>query len=208
MPWSDKAKGIVQAWYSGSEGGNALAQVLFGQINPSGKLPVTFPKKLEDSPAHKLGEYPGKNLKETYNEDIFVGYRYFDTYKVEPLFCFGHGLSYTTFAYSKIHVTTSGQSVNVKLTIANTGTMDGAEVVQLYVKDDETSVKRPEKELKAFYKVFLKVGEKKEISIDLPESSFQYWDEGKGKFVIEPGKFIIMAGSSSRDIRVTSVVNL
>ena len=206
--WSNKAKAIVQAWYAGMEGGNALAQVLFGQINPSGKLPMTFPKKLEDSPAHKLGEYPGVNLVEHYNEGVFVGYRYFDTYKVEPQFCFGHGLSYTTFAYENLKVTPGKNSASVKLTVKNTGKMAGAEVVQIYVGDPSASVPRPEKELKAFSKIFLTPGESKEVELQLPESSFQFFDEAKGKFVLEPGTFIIMAGSSSRDIRLTGDLEL
>jgi len=210
-PWVGQTKALVEAWYPGSEGGNALAHVLFGDVNPSGKLPFTFPVKLEDSPAHKLGEYPstpGNELKQTYKEDIFVGYRYFDTYKVTPQFAFGHGLSYTTFDYGKLAVTPGAQSATVTLTVRNTGKVAGAEVVQLYVKDDQSSVKRPEKELKAFEKVFLKPGEAKTVTLKLGADAFQYYDEAKKQWVLEPGKFDVLVGSSSRDIRQTGSLTL
>ncbi|GGF04130.1 glycoside hydrolase family 3 C-terminal domain-containing protein [Hymenobacter cavernae] len=210
-PWVGQTKALVEAWYPGSEGGNALAHVLFGEVNPSGKLPFTFPAKLEDSPAHKLGEYPstpGNELKQTYKEDIFVGYRYFDTYKVTPQFAFGHGLSYTTFDYGKLAVKPGAQSATVTLTVRNTGKVAGAEVVQLYVKDEQAAVKRPEKELKAFEKVFLKPGESKTVTLNLGADAFQYYDEGKKQWVLEPGKFQVLVGSSSRDIRQTGSLTL
>jgi beta-glucosidase len=209
--WAGQAKGIVEAWYPGMEGGNALAHILFGDVNPSGKLPFTFPVKLEDSPAMKLGEYPstpGNPLKQTYKDDIYVGYRYFDTYKVAPQFAFGHGLSYTTFKYGALTVTPGTQSATVKLTVTNSGSVAGAEVVQLYVKPGQTAVKRPEKELKAFEKVFLKPGETKTITLSLPAESFKYYDEGKKSWVLAPGKFDVLVGSSSRDIRQMGSVTL
>lgn len=206
--WSGKAKGIIQSWYAGMEGGTALAKILFGEVNPSGKLPMTFPKKLEDSPAHAIGEYPGKDKVVHYNEGILVGYRYFDTKKVEPLFAFGHGLSYTTFAIENMKVEAKNRTATVTLTVKNTGPVDGAEVVQIYVKDDESAVERPEKELKAFEKVFLKAGESKEITLSLPESAFQYFDEIKMLWVMDAGSFTIMAGSSSRDIKQTASITL
>lgn len=210
-PWLGQTKALVEAWYPGSEGGNALAHVLFGDVNPSGKLPFTFPAKLEDSPAHKLGEYPstpGNPLKQTYKEDIFVGYRYFDTYKVAPQFAFGYGLSYTTFDYGKLTMTPGPQSATVSLTVRNTGKVAGAEVVQLYVKDEQAAVKRPEKELKAFEKVFLKPGESKTVTLKLGADAFQYYDEAKKQWVLEPGKFQILVGGSSRDIRQTGTLTL
>ncbi|WP_324673544.1 glycoside hydrolase family 3 C-terminal domain-containing protein [Hymenobacter sp. GOD-10R] len=210
-PWVGQTKALVEAWYPGMEGGNAIAHVLFGDVNPSGKLPFTFPAKLEDSPAHKLGEYPstpGNELKQTYKEDIFVGYRYFDTYKVAPQFAFGYGLSYTSFDYGKLTMTPGTQSATVSLTVRNTGKMAGAEVVQLYVKDEQSSVKRPEKELKAFEKVFLKPGESKTVTLKLGADAFQYYDEGKKQWVLEPGKFQVLVGSSSRDIRQTGNLTL
>jgi beta-glucosidase len=209
--WAGQAKGILEAWYPGMEGGNALAHILFGDVNPSGKLPFTFPVKLEDSPAMKLGEYPstpGNPLKQTYKDDIYVGYRYFDTYKVAPQFAFGHGLSYTTFKYGALTVTPGAQSATVKVTVTNSGAVAGAEVVQLYVKPGQTAVKRPEKELKAFEKVFLKPGETKTITLALPAESFKYYDEGKKGWVLAPGKFDLLVGSSSRDIRQTGSVTL
>lgn len=205
--WVGKAKGIIQAWYPGMEGGNALAKIIFGDVTPSGKLPVTFPKKLEESPAHALGAYPGDSkLNEEYKEGLLVGYRYFDTKKVEPQFAFGHGLSYTTFSYENLAVAKAEKGVAVKLTLKNTGSVAGGEVVQLYVKDDAASVERPEKELKAFAKVFLQPGESKEVELKLNEDAFQYYDEVKQQFVLEPGKFTILVGSSSRDIRLTGAV--
>ena len=209
--WAGQAKALVEAWYPGMEGGNALARVLFGDVNPSGKLPFTFPVKLEDSPALKLGEYPstpGDPLKQTYKDDIFVGYRYYDTYSVAPQFAFGHGLSYTTFQYGKLTVKPGKQSATVQLTLTNTGPVAGAEVVQLYVKDVQAAVKRPEKELKAFEKVMLNAGETRTVTLTLPAESFQYYDEAKKRWVLEPGEFQVLVGSSSRDIRQTGSVRL
>ncbi|TVT37399.1 glycosyl hydrolase [Hymenobacter setariae] len=210
-PWAGQAKAIVEAWYPGMEGGNALAHILFGDVNPSGKLPFTFPVKLEDAPAMKLGEYPstpGNPLKEMYKDDIWVGYRYYDTYKVAPQFAFGHGLSYTTFEYGKLTVKPAAQRATVTLTVRNTGKTAGAEVVQVYVKDLKSAVKRPEKELKGFEKVFLKPGETKTVTMQLPADAFKYYDEAKKQWVLEPGQFEVLVGSSSRDIRQTGSLTL
>ncbi len=204
--WQKGAKGIIQAWYLGMEGGNALADVLFGVVNPSGKLPMTFPVKLEDSPSHALSKYPDENLLIDHTEDIFVGYRYFDTYKVEPAYAFGHGLSYTSFEYKDLKATKKGNTVKVSLEVTNIGTMRGAEVVQVYVKDIESTLKRPEKELKAFEKVFLDKGASTTIQLELGEDAFSYYDDKQGKWVLESGKFTIVVGSSSRDIRLTEEV--
>jgi len=206
--WIGNVPAIVQDWYPGSEGGNALAEILFGEINPSGRLPMTFPKMLTESPAHVIGEYPGDGTTVHYKDDIFVGYRYFDTYKVAPQFAFGHGLSYTSFAYSNMNVLTGNQSATVTLTITNSGKLAGAEVVQVYVKDDVSTLRRPEKEMKGFEKVFLKPGESKKITITLGKDAFQYYDDIKGRWVLEAGSFTIMAGSSSADIRATKNINL
>jgi beta-glucosidase len=204
--WADRCKGIIEGWYPGMEGGNALAKIIFGEVNPSGKLPMTFPKKLEDSPAHKLGEFPGVNGTVHYNEDIFVGYRYYDTYKVTPQF--GHGLSYTTFKYQNIAVKVAGKNATVMINISNSGDKAGAEVLQLYVKQQKPSVKRPEKELKSFEKVFLKPGESKLVKLQLNASSFSYYDEKKKTWVADPGKYEILAGSSSKDIRLSKTITL
>jgi beta-glucosidase len=209
--WAGQAKAIVEAWYPGMEGGHALAHILYGDVNPSGKLPVTFPMKLEDSPAMKLGEYPstpGNPLKQTYKDDIFVGYRYYDTYKVVPQFAFGHGLSYTRFEYGKLGIAPGKQRATVQLTVRNTGKMAGAEVVQLYVHDVKASVKRPDKELKGFEKVMLQPGETKTVTLQLPAEAFQYYDEAKKQWVLEPGQFEVLVGSASNDIRQTGMVAL
>ncbi|WP_210516012.1 glycoside hydrolase family 3 C-terminal domain-containing protein [Hymenobacter terricola] len=209
--WVGQTRALVEAWYPGMEGGNALAHILFGDVNPSGKLPFTFPVKLQDSPAMKLGEYPstpGNPLKQTYKDDIWVGYRYFDTYNVAPQFAFGHGLSYTTFKYDKLTVTPGPQRATVLLTVTNGGKMAGAEVVQLYVHDEQAAVKRPEKELKGFEKVFLRPGETKTLTLTLDREAFQYYDEVKKGWVLEPGKFDVLLGSSSRDIRLKGSVTL
>jgi len=210
-PWISQTKAVVEAWYPGMEGGNALAHVLFGDVSPSGKLPFTFPKQLADAPAMKLGEYPstpGNPLKQTYKDDIWVGYRYYDTYKVQPQFAFGHGLSYTTFDYGKLAVQPGPQSATVRLTVRNTGKTAGAEVVQLYVHDVKSSVKRPEKELKGFEKVFLKPGESKTVTMQLPATAFQYYDEAKKQWVLEPGQFDVLVGSASDDIRQKASLTL
>jgi beta-glucosidase len=207
--WEKQAKGILQVWYPGMEGGNAMAKILFGETSPSGKLPMTFPKKLQDSPAHANGSYPGdknNNWKATYKEGIFVGYRYFDSKKVEPLFPFGFGLSYTTFSLENLSVVKGDKLATVKLTVKNTGSMVGAEVVQVYVKDDESTVEKAEKELKGFEKVFLQPGESKEIEITLKEDAFQYYDEGKKDWVLEAGKYTILVGTSSKDIKLSGDV--
>lgn len=208
--WEGKAKGIVQAWYAGMEGGNALADILFGNVNPSGKLPMTFPAKLEDSPAHSLASYPtAENLLIDHKEDIFVGYRYFDTYEVEPAFAFGHGLSYTTFDYSDLKITKTGNDqVTASVTITNSGKVAGKEVVQFYVQDEASALKRPTKELKAFKKVSLEPGKSTTVEVELNADAFSYYDDTKGKWVLEAGKFSIVVGSSSKDIRLSETVEL
>lgn len=208
MAWEKNAKAIIQAGYPGMEGGNALASILFGDVNPSGKLTVTFPKTLKDIPAHKLGEYPGDSVTVRYNEDIFVGYRYFDTYRVKPLFSFGHGLSYTSYQYTKPLVATTDSSAVLKFTLENTGARGGAEVVQVYVADRKSSLKRPAKELKAFQKVFLQPGESREVEMTLDRSAFSYFNDQQGKWVLEPGEFDILIGSSSSDIRLKKRIKL
>jgi beta-glucosidase len=202
--WIDKIPALVEAWFPGQEGGNAIAEVLFGDVNPSGKLPVTFLKRWEDSPA--FGSYPGSNGETRYEEGIFVGYRHFDTKNIEPLFPFGHGLSYTNFTYDNLKVTptqvSAGGTIKVSLDVKNTGSLKGAEVVQLYVRDLEASVPRPTKELKGFSKVSLKPGEKKQVVFTVDKSSLAFYDVTNKGWTVEPGKFELLVGSSSRDIRV------
>jgi len=206
--WVDNTPAIIQAWYPGMEGGNALAKIIFGEVNPSGKLPMTFPKKLEDHPAHKLGEYPGDTSTVHYFDDIYVGYRYFDTWKVEPQFAFGHGLSYTQFEYSNLKLTANGKGATINFTIKNTGKVAGAEVAQVYVKPERSLLPRPEKELKGFDKVFLQPGQSKNVIISLDENAFQYFNDIENKWVMEKGTYAIMVGSSSRLIRFTAKVKL
>ena len=209
--WIDDAATVVQTWYNGMEGGNALAEVLFGDVNPSGKLPVTFPKALEDSPAHKIGEFPGgKTVK--YTEGIYVGYRYFASFGVEPLFCFGHGLSYTEFKYEGLDISINEAAedvdIAVKFNVTNTGDRDGAEVPQIYVRDLEASVERPRIELKGFDKIYLKAGETKEAEIKLNKKSLAFYNVEDKKWTVEAGCFEILIGSSSEDIRLKKEFNL
>lgn len=205
--WVGQTKAIVQAWYPGMEGGNALAKILFGEVNPSGKLPMSFPKKLEDVPAHKLGQFPGDSVKVYYKDDIYVGYRYYDTYKVAPQFHFGHGLSYTTFAYSNLKVTPAGKGATVTFTVKNTGAKGGAEVAQVYVKQQKSLLPRPEKELKGFEKLTLQPGQSKTVTITLDEAAFQYYNDLNMQWVSEKGAFDILVGSSSGDIRLNGKIN-
>ena len=206
--WESKAKSLIWAWYAGMEGGNALADILFGNINPSGKLPMTFPTKLEDSPAHSLAKYPDENLVIDHKEDIFVGYRYFDTYEVEPAFAFGHGLSYTTFQYRDLKLKKNGDKVMVSVDVSNTGDMKGAEVVQVYVTDEAAALKRPAQELKGFKKVSLDAGGSATVTIELDADAFKYYDDKQQKWVLEAGNFTISVGSSSRDIRVSNDIEI
>jgi len=201
-PWLTKTPAVLQAWYPGMEGGNAIASILFGDVNPSGKLPCSFPKKLADSPAHALNAFPGVDGTETYKEGLLVGYRWFDTKAIEPLFSFGYGLSYTTFGYSNVVEKNGHVFVDVK----NTGARDGAEVVQLYVEPVKPSVERPVRELKGFAKAILKAGETKTVEIALDPHAFAFYDPSKKAWVAEAGEYRLHVGASSRDIRGTVTV--
>lgn len=204
-PWLAKVPAVLEAWYGGSEGGNALAGILFGDASPSGKLPFTFPKALADTPAYQGGvrAYPGEAGTVHYDEGILVGYRWYDTKKIEPLFPFGYGLSYTSFGYSNLTVTPAGpDSAVVECDVTNTGARPGAEVVQLYVQDAHSKVQRPEKELKGFAKVALAPGEKKTVRMELSPRSFAYYSPEARGWRIEAGDFGILVGASSRDIRL------
>ena len=206
-PWLADVPAVVLSWYSGMEGGNAIAGVLFGDINPSGKLPCTFPKRLEDSPAHAFNAYPGTGGTVRYEEGLLVGYRYFDTRNVEPLFPFGYGLSYTRFEYSNFSLVRSASSegpiVTVKFEITNAGERAGGEVAQVYVHQLQPGLPRPLKELKGFSKVFLAPGQRQAVSIALDTGAFSYYNPDKGGWLAEKGAFEILVGSSSRDIRWT-----
>lgn len=212
--WLDKVPSVLISWYSGMEGGNAIARVLFGDVSPSGKLPATFPALLTDSPAHATGAagFPGLNGTVTHAEGVFVGYRWFDMKNIEPLFPFGFGLSYTTFEYSHLRLVrgtdANGPVVTAEFEIKNTGSRVGAEVAQIYVQDVESSVPRPVKELKGFKKVMLQPGEKQVVSVPLERGAFSFYDEQKGGWLAEAGEFRILAGASSRDIRLTGAFKL
>lgn len=210
MPWLDRVQGVMQAWYLGSEAGAALARVIAGEVNPSGKLPFTFPEKLADNGAHAFGEksYPGIGGEQTYMEDILVGYRWHDTKKIQPRFPFGYGLSYTTFTCGKASADrkayAKGDSVVVRMTLGNNGGRAGAETVQVYVGQGHLLVVRPVKELKAFRKVFLEAGESCEVRFELPVADFAFYDEKSGGWKVESDKYILYCGTSSGDI-VSSV---
>lgn len=207
MKWVDEIPAIVQAWYLGSEAGHALADVLSGTVNPSGKLPISFPVKLTDNGAHSFDAlcYPGDSLHVVYKEDILVGYRWHDTKKIPALFPFGHGLSYTTFTYGKAALSstdmTADGSITVTVPVKNTGSLPGKEVVQLYVGDNKSSLPRPQKELKAFDKIALNPGEEKTVTFTITADDLKYFDDARHEWVAEPGKFTLYIGSSSTDIR-------
>ena len=208
--WLDKTPALVEMWYGGQEAGTALASILFGDANPSGKLPVSLPKEFKDSPA--AANYPGENLHVNYAEGIYVGYRYYDTKNVEPQFPFGFGLSYTTFDYSRLALTparsSGNQPIEVSLVVTNTGTRAGAEVVQLYVHDGHSKIDRPAHELKGFRRVELNPGDSKTVLFTLDRAALSYWSPEKKDWVAEPGTFEIQVGASSRDIRLKAPLEL
>lgn len=210
--WLPKAAGLLHAWYPGQEGGDAIGEILFGKTNPSGKLPVSFEKKWEDNPAFNNYYDPTNSKRVKYNEGIFMGYRYYDTKNVEPMFPFGFGLSYTSFKYSNLKVIVNGKSktpqATVSFELSNTGNYDGAEVAQLYIRDVVSPVPRPLKELKDFSKVFLKKGETKTITMKLDESAFAYYKTKLKKFGYDPGAFEILIGSSSANIHLKKTIIL
>ncbi len=206
MPWVDAVPAIVQSWYGGQEAGNALAAVLFGDEVPSGKLPTTFPVRLEETPA--FINYPGENGQVYYGEGIFVGYRYYDKKQIAPLFPFGHGLSYTQFAYDNLRLNgatfSAGDEILVSVDVTNTGQRAGQEVVQVYVRDEESRLTRPWQELKAFAKIHLEPGETQTVTLSLTEQSLSYYEPLLNAWNTESGTFTVAVGSSSRDIRLTT----
>jgi beta-glucosidase len=206
MPWINKVKSVVEAFYPGQEGGNSIARVLFGEVNPSGKLPDTYPVRLEDNKA--MLNYPGVNGTVRYEEGIYIGYRQFERDGIKPLFPFGFGLSYTTFSMDKLVVKKTGkQTVELLVRVTNTGKVAGAEVVQVYVHDVKASVDRPVKELKGFDKVFLEPNESKTVRIKLDKYAFSFFSEKTQDWVLEPGDFTILIGNSSDNMTLKSVVH-
>lgn len=206
MPWIEAVPAVLQAWYGGQDAGAALADILFGEESPSGKLPMTIPRRLEDTPAYLT--YPGENGKVYYGEQLFVGYRYYDRRRLDPLFAFGHGLSYTRFEYDNMRLNGEsfgpGDSIEVSVDIRNTGSRPGKEVVQLYVRDPESRLVRPERELKAFAKVALQARAGETVTLTLDARSLAYYDSAAGRWVTEPGEFLLEVGSSSRDLRLSA----
>ena len=210
MPWANKVPAILQAWFLGSEAGNAIADVLFGEVNPSGKLPYTWYQRLDDCGAHALKAFPGiwrddyKIIDEEYKEGIYVGYRWADKQKIRPLFAFGYGLSYTTFKVGKVSADKQEMAADDKITftvpVTNTGNVAGAETIQLYVSDLKSSVERPMKELKAFRKVFLQPGETQQVSLTIDQSALSFYDDQTGQWKAEPGDFKALIGTSSKNI--------
>jgi beta-glucosidase len=207
MPWEKDVPAIVQTWYLGSEGGNAIANVLSGEVNPSGKLPFSFPKKLEDNAAHSFGRlsYPGDSINQYYKEDILVGYRWFDTKKIAPQFAFGYGLSYTSFEYGKITTDKAAykadETIKISFTLKNTGKVDGAEAVQVYASQPKASVMRPAKELKAFQKVFLKAGETQTVALEVKVKDMAFYNEKTMSWTVEPGEFVLRNAASAADVK-------
>jgi beta-glucosidase len=210
MPWVNEVSAILETWLGGQAGAGAIADAVFGKVNPSGKLAETFPVRLEDSPAYL--NFPGEDGQVIYGERMFVGYRYYDKRNIEPLFPFGHGLSYTDFAYSNLKLSstdiTENDQLQVTLTVTNTGKVKGKEVIQLYVGDKESTVQRPIQELKAFDKIELEPGESKEVSLTLNNRDFSYYSKVYDRWLAESGEFDILIGSSSRDIRLKESLNL
>ena len=205
MPWVDQAPAILEAWYPGGEDGDAVADVLFGKVNPSGKLPVTFPKRDEDLPTRTPEQYPGVNGVAHYSEGLLVGYRWYDEKGIEPLFPFGHGLSYTTFEYKGLKVSppTDAMSVTVEFTVTNTGKRAGAEVAQVYVSlPSLPKVPQPPRQLKAFRRVELAPEESAHVTLSLDARSLSYWDAESHGWKVPPGTYTVSAAASSRDLRL------
>lgn len=214
MPWLDRVPALMQSWYLGSEAGSATANVIAGDINPSGKLPYSIPKKLEDNGAISFGtiSYPGDSIKQIYKEDILVGYRWHDTKKIPALFPFGYGLSYTTFEYGKANTDKKeygkDETIKVSVTVTNKGKVDGAESVQVYSSQSKPSLERPDKELKAFKKIFLKAGETKTVELDIPVKDLAFFDDKSHNWVVESDQFTLHCAASSADVKSSVAVKI
>ena len=202
--WIDRTPALLQTWYGGQQAGNALTKILFGEVDPSGKLPISWEKKIEDNPTYKdYYELPGtRDIK--YSEGVFLGYRYYETSTVKPLFPFGFGLSYTTFAFSNLSVSPKTASstgpIDVAFDVKNTGSVAGAEVAQIYVGDPSATVKRPKMELKGFSRVMLAPGEIRHVTATLDKRSLAYWDTNTHAWKVDPGKFVVYVGDSSENV--------
>lgn len=214
MPWLDKVPALMQSWYLGSEAGSATANVIAGDINPSGKLPYSIPRRLKDNGAMSFGtiSYPGDSIKQIYKEDILVGYRWHDTKKIPALFPFGYGLSYTTFEYGKANTDKKeygkDETIKVLVTVTNKGKVDGAESVQIYASQSKPSVERPEKELKAFKKVFLKAGETQTVELTVPVKDLAFFDDKAHAWTVESDQFTLHCAASSADVKSSVAVKI
>ncbi|MDP3131114.1 MAG: fibronectin type III-like domain-contianing protein, partial [Bacillota bacterium] len=210
MPWLDRVPAVLEGYLGGQAWGSAVADLLWGRTNPSGKLAETFPRRIEDTPGFL--NFPGDGAKVEYREGVFVGYRYYDAAKVEPLFPFGHGMSYTEFKFGQLRIErslyTEDEIVRVSVPISNAGSVAGGEVVQLYVSDLSASVTRPPKELKAFGKVFLEPGETSIVAWELDRRAFAFWSVEERRWLVETGRFELAVGSSSRDLRSSSHIEM
>lgn len=206
MPWVDQVPAILQAWYQGQEAGNALAEVIFGYQSPSGKLPTTFPKRLQDNPAYN--NWPGENAKVVYGEGLYIGYRHYERAYIEPQFPFGHGLTYTTFTYGtpKIsgNILSESNNLSIAVPVTNSGAVSAHEIVQVYVRDVKSRLPRPQKELQAFGKILLQPGETKEVVFALDKYAVGYYDTNIEAWIAEEGKFEVLIGASSADIRLVN----
>jgi beta-glucosidase len=210
MPWLDRVAAVIEAWYPGQECGNAVADVLFGKADPGGRLPQTFPARLEDNPA--FGNYPGEGGRVHYREGLLIGYRHYDARRIRPLFPFGHGLSYTTFGHGPLRLSAEriapGERLTVSLEVTNTGRRPGVEVVQLYVRDPQARLPRPDKELRAFTRIELRPGERRTVTLDLDMRALAFFDPAAATWVAEPGDFELLVGASSADIRARAALTL
>ena len=209
MPWAEQANAIVWGWYGGMEAGHAFADILTGDVNPSGKMPITLPARLEDTAPIALNDYNA--IESLYTEGVFIGYRWFEQQNIKPTFAFGHGLSYTNFAVTDIALSSenisAGEEITVTAMVKNTGKRAGAEVVQLYLHDVESSVERPAKELKGFDKVYLKPGESKQVSISLNKRDLSFWDVNSNDWLAESGEFEVQLGTSLDKIKLKKRFN-
>jgi beta-glucosidase len=196
MPWISSVNGLVHAWYGGNETGNAIADILFGNVNPSAKLPLSFPRRLQDNPA--FVNYRTENGRTLYGEDVYVGYRWYEMLDLPVLFPFGHGLSYTKFEFSGLEVEKGTSELNISVNVKNTGDRDGAEVVQVYVAQKNPSIRRPKKELKGFKKVWLKKGEAKVVKLPIQlKYAASYWDEVREAWIVEKDTYEVLVGNTS-----------
>ena len=207
MPWVEEAGSILQCWFPGQEFGNSLSDIIFGKINPSGKLPTTFPKSIEDTPAYAT--YPGKDLQMDYEEGLYIGYRWYDKEEIDPLFPFGHGLSYTSFDYSNLRAIPPKGNASVaafEFEISNTGDVAGKEVIQGYVNVPDSKIDRPRKELKKFTKIYLEPGETQKVKFELSERELSFWNVDLHAWQVEPAEYILEIGASANDIRGSASV--